>query len=163
MSNRLINGNRSGTRRYNQNDISPPFWKFIEFIAPEKSTLSKQIVILEDEEMFSFQLSMILNNLPSQKKHTVLRFAGKQEFMDSCKKNGVPDILFLDYFLEDGNGHEVLEYLKNQNKSCETIVLSSQIDIDTALTLNLEGVSEFILKDEHWTESIRECASKHKL
>lgn len=135
-----------------------PFWKFMEFIAPEKSTLSKQVVILEDEEMFSFQLSMILNNLPSQKKHTVLRFSGKEEFIDSCNKNGVPDILFLDYFLEDGTGHDVLDYLKKQSKSCKTIIISSQLDIDTALTLNLDGVSEFIFKDGNWQESIRECA-----
>lgn len=140
-----------------------PFWKFMEFIAPEKSTLAKQIVILEDEEMFSFQLSMILNNLPSQIKHNVLRFSGKQEFMDACEKDGVPEILFLDYFLEDGNGGEVLEYLNKQTKSCKTIIISSRLDIDTALTLNLEGVSEFIIKDDNWQESIRECASNLKL
>ena len=135
-----------------------PFWKLIKFIAPEKSTTSKRIVILEDEEMFSFQLSMILNNLPSQKKHTVLRFSSTVEFMKYCEKDGVPDILFLDYVLEDGTGEGVLEYINKQSKRCKTIVISSKIDIDTAMTLNLEGVSEFILKDDDWQESIRECA-----
>jgi len=140
-----------------------PFWKFMEFIAPEKSISSKRIVILEDEEMFSFELSMILNNLPSQKKHTVFRTSGKGEFIDYCTKNGVPDVLFLDFFLEDGTGHDVLDYLKEQNKKCKTIIITSKIDLDTALTLNLGGVSEFIMKDENWQESIRECASSLQL
>lgn len=140
-----------------------PFWKIMEFIAPDKSDSSKEIVILEDEEMFSFQLSMILNNLPSQNKHTVFRFSSKSEFTDHCAKKGVPNVLFLDYSLEDGNGHDVLDYLSGQNKECKTIIISSKIDVDTALSLNLEGVSEFIFKDESWQESIRECAKSLKL
>jgi DNA-binding NtrC family response regulator len=140
-----------------------PFWKFMKFIAPEKSTSSKHIVIIEDEEMFSFQLSMILNNLPSQKKHTVFRTSGTTEFIESCEKNGIPDVLFLDYFLEDGTGHDVLQYLNKQSKQCKIIIISSKIDLDTALTLNLEGVSEFIMKDENWQESIHGCASSLQL
>ena len=140
-----------------------PFWKFMEFIAPEKSTSSKKIAILEDEEMFSFQLSMTLNNLPSQKKHTVIRSSSTKEFIQTCEKDGIPDILFLDYFLEDGTGHDALEYLKKENKPCKTIIISSKIDLDTAITLNLEGVSEFIMKDENWQESIHDCASNLQL
>lgn len=140
-----------------------PFWKFMEFIVPKKSTSAKKIAIIEDEEMFSFQLSMILNNLPSQKKHALFRSMGIKEFIQSCEKNGIPDILFLDYSLEDDMGNDVLEYLRKQNSSCKTIIISSKIDIDTALTLNLEGVSEFIMKDENWQESIRECASNLQL
>ena len=140
-----------------------PFWKIMEFITPEKSNLTKEIVILEDEEMFSFQLSILLNNLPSQKKHTVKRLTNLNEFKDHCAKNGVPNVLFLEYSMENENGPTVLEYLNQQKKDCKTIIVSSKIDIDTALTLNLEGVSEFIFKDENWQESIRECAEKLKL
>ena len=140
-----------------------PFWKLMEFIAPEKSNSSKEIVILEDEEMFSFQLSMALNNLPSQKKHTIYRFSHTSEFEQHCKKNGLPEVLFLDYSLEDGTGLDALKYLNKQSKDCKTIVISSTIDVDMALTLNLEGVSEFIVKDENWQESIRECAANLRL
>ncbi len=136
-----------------------PFWKFVEFTAPEKSISSKDIVIIENEEMFSFQISMILNNLPSQKKHSIFRTADTKKFILNCEKNGVPDVIFLDYFLVDGTRLDVLDYLNTQTKSCKTIIISSKIDIDTALTLNLDGVSEFIMKDENWQDSIRQCAA----
>lgn len=135
-----------------------PFWKFFEFISPDKSDEAKEIVILEDEETVSFQFSMILNNLPSQRKHTIYRFSNVTEFTNHCKKKGIPDILFLDYGLKDGDGHDVLNYLNTRKKECKTIIISSKIDVDTALSLNLEGVSEFIFKDDNWQESIRECA-----
>ncbi|MFK7786616.1 MAG: response regulator [Crocinitomicaceae bacterium] len=140
-----------------------PFWKIMEFISPEKSSTSKEIVILEDEEMFSFQLSMILNNLPSQKRHTVQRFSNTLEFTTHCEKNGVPDVLFLDYYLEEDTGVNALDYLNAHGSDCKTIIISSKIDIDTALNLNHEGVSEIIFKDDNWQESIRECATNLKL
>jgi DNA-binding NtrC family response regulator len=140
-----------------------PFWKIMEFIVPEKSTSSKEIVILEDEEMFSFQLSMILNNLPSQMKHTVHRFSNTIEFIAHCEKSDIPDVLFLDYYLEEDTGINALNYLNQSGNECKTIIISSKIDVDTALNLNLEGVSEFIFKDENWQESIRECASSLRL
>jgi DNA-binding NtrC family response regulator len=140
-----------------------PFWKIIEFITPDKSDTSKKVVILEDEELFSFQLLMLLNNLPSQKKHTVHRFSRADEFIKHVRKNNYPDVLFLDYELEDSNAHEILDHINKHGKECNTIILSANIDIDTALSLNLEGVSEIIMKDENWQKSITECARNLKL
>lgn len=141
-----------------------PFWKIMKFISPEKSGSSKEIVILEDEEMFSFQLSLILNNLPSRKKHTVQRFSNTVEFTAHCEKNGIPDVLFLDYYLEEEDtGVSALNYLNARGSDCKTIILSSKVDLDIVLSLNLEGVSEFIFKDDNWQESILECANSLKL
>ncbi len=140
-----------------------PFWKFIQFFSPEQSSRTKQIVILEDDELFSFQLMMILNNLPSQKKHFVTRLSSSTEFAQYAKQHGVPDIIFMDYQLNGELGTRTLDQLKGHLEESKVVMISSNIDVDTALTLNLEGVSEFILKDEHWQDSILECISKMNL
>lgn len=140
-----------------------PFWKFIQFFTPEKTSKTQQIVILEDDELFSFQLLMILNNLPSKVKHFITRLSSSAEFAQHIKKQGVPDVVFMDYQLNGELGTGVLHLLREHQKESKVVMVSSNIDVDTALTLNLEGVSEFILKDEHWQDSILECISKLRL
>jgi len=137
-----------------------PFWKIVELNAPEDSNSAKEIVILEDEEMFSFQMSMILNNLPSYNKHTISRFSSLAEFLDYQKDRSAPDVLFLGFRLGHEIGHEVIKLLNGQQKKCKTIVISPEVNVNAALNLNLDGVSEFIFKDKNWQESIRECAEK---
>lgn len=144
-----------------------PFWKFIHFFSPEKSAppknVAKHIVIMEDDELFSFQLLMILKNVPSKNKHFITRLSSSNEFSLHTKKHGIPDILFLDYQLNGELGTQTLGTMKGRSKACKVVVVSSNIDVETALTLNLEGVSEFILKNEHWQESIRECITSLNL
>lgn len=139
-----------------------PFWKHFEFTPGEQSVSSQKIAVLDEEEQFSFQLSMILNNLPSHNRHSIHRFTKSQNFVEHCTKNGVPNVLFFGYPMQSNTDDDVLNFLKNEDE-CKTIILSSMIDLDTAITLNLEGVSEFILKDENWQESILECALNMQL
>jgi DNA-binding NarL/FixJ family response regulator len=105
---------------------------------------SKQIFIVEDNEIFSMMLDYILS------KDSVYNFVSFRSGED-CLKNLYmkPDIIILDYGLPGINGYETLLEIKKRNPSTHVIILSSNKDKALAAKLLSSGADDFILKQGH--------------
>ncbi len=108
------------------------------------------IAILEDDELFSFHLKW---KLSSAKENIVNSFGTKKEFFDFYTSK-FPDILFLDYYLPDGVGKELIKEVKAKMPKTKIIIISSQEDIDVAIDMKRKGADSYISKSKNWQEQV---------
>ena len=105
---------------------------------------SKQIFIVEDNEIFSMMLDYILS------KDSIYNFVSFKTG-EECLANLYmePDIIILDYGLPGINGYQVLTEIKKRNPSTHVIVLSSNRDRSLAAKMLSAGADDYILKQGH--------------
>src|ERR1043165_8257364 len=100
---------------------------------------SKQIFIVEDNEIFSMMLDYILS------KDSIYNFVSFKTG-EECLANLYmePDIIILDYGLPGINGYQVLTEIKKRNPSTHVIVLSSNRDRSLAAKMLSAGADDYI-------------------
>lgn len=84
---------------------------------------SQRIVILDDEEIFSFSVEHYLNKAGFSQ---VKRFETSGEFYYHLNDGFVPDVLLLDHFLKDEIGLDILEKISQTHPDIKVIYLSAQ-------------------------------------
>tara|TARA_R110002050_G_scaffold300534_2_gene470371 strand:+ start:5118 stop:6476 length:1359 start_codon:yes stop_codon:yes gene_type:complete len=67
----------------------------------------------------------------------------------------MPDVICLDYYLADNNGGELYEQIKARNANIPVIIISGQDDISIVLGLLKKGVYDYIIKDDHTKDLLR--------
>jgi len=101
---------------------------------------------LDDDEIFQFYLKHQLKNKGFKNTST---FSDSASIMDRVKDN--PDVIILDYHLNNENGSNALTFYKKHNPETKVIMLSSQSDIEIALELLEKGADEYIIKaEDNW-------------
>ena len=118
-------------------------WKILGLFKSNTSENERKILniaIVEDNEMSAFYLSLLLSE--SAIKHNTQIFSTATDF-NNALENTKPDFVFLDYYLPDGNGKDVLKQIKIKSPKSKVVVVSSQNNPETAIELKSMGIEKF--------------------
>lgn len=102
---------------------------------------SKQIFIVEDDEIFSMMLDYILSK---DSVYQFVSFRSGEECLENLYMN--PDVIILDYGLPGINGYSTLVEIKRRNPNTHVIILSNNKDKNLAAKLLAAGADDYILK-----------------
>ncbi len=102
-----------------------------------------KVFIVEDDVWYGEVLEYLLNLNP---EYEVERFTTAKEFLANLHRN--PDLVTLDYSLQDMSGDQVLRKIKEYSPSLPVVMVSGQNDVSTAVNLLREGVYDYIVKDD---------------
>jgi DNA-binding NtrC family response regulator len=102
------------------------------------------LFIIEDDPWYAQLLSHHLSVNPDYDVHV---FNTGQECLKHLDLS--PDLVCLDYGLEDMSGLELLQKIKDWDFEIPVIVVSGQEDIAVAVELLKQGAVDYILKDDH--------------
>ncbi|NNE55903.1 MAG: sigma-54-dependent Fis family transcriptional regulator [Flavobacteriales bacterium] len=101
-----------------------------------------KIFIVEDDAWYSEVLEYILKLNP---EYEVIKFSNGKECLDNLHTQ--PDLITLDYSLDDMTGAEVLKQVKTRDPNVQVVVVSGQDDVTTAVDLLRDGAYDYIVKD----------------
>ncbi len=112
----------------------------------------KYVLVLEDEVLLS---RAIVSKLEQEDMQAV-SFGLISQAINYVKKNGLPSVVWLDYYLIDGNGVEFMKkfYQTKSHKDIPVVVVSNsatQEKIDDMLEL---GAKEYLPKAENSLDNI---------
>lgn len=123
----------------------------------------KHILIVEDDITFSMILARYLdkNNFST----TAINSIGKLKEISNASSDNF-DLILLDYHLPDGNAMNVLEYLRNIGWTTPVLIMTSIIDVKTAVQAIKKGAKDYITKpinQEELLATIHELTSAPKI
>jgi DNA-binding NarL/FixJ family response regulator len=129
------------------------FWNAIKNLTSRSKTSSiSNIAIIEDDELFAHNLQWHLSNeFPNKLINT---FNTPKKFLSYCEQSK-PDLIFLDYYLEDGNALEIVKAINKMQWNPKIIVISSQEETETVMELRNLGIMGYIIKDNEWMMHLR--------
>jgi DNA-binding NtrC family response regulator len=101
------------------------------------------LFIVDDDPIYSEFITTILNQAGYKGIST---FETESKVMDNLYQ--APDVIFLDYFLENTNGLDVLRKIKATNPDIHVVFLSSQEKIEIAVNSLKFGALDYIIKND---------------
>ncbi len=105
------------------------------------------IFIIEDDAWYG---EIIQYHLSLNPDYRVTRFEKAQDALKKIHLN--PDLITIDYSLDDMDGKELLRHIKESKPDIPVIVISAQEDITTAVQLLKSGATDYIVKNENAKE-----------
>lgn len=114
-----------------------------------------KIFVVEDDPFYGELLEYILNRDPEIEVELMTSGA---ECLENMYKH--PDVVTLDYGLNDMNGLEVMGRIKAANPQVEIIVVSGQQDVATAVNILRNGAYDYLVKDEEAKDRIWNSVQK---
>ena len=102
-----------------------------------------KLFIVDDDPIYSEFIKTVLNQAGYK---GVSAFETESKVMDNIYKS--PDVIFLDYFLENANGLDVLRKIKATNPDIHVVFLSSQEKIEIAVNSLKYGALDYIIKND---------------
>ncbi|QNL22894.1 response regulator [Hyphobacterium sp. CCMP332] len=148
--------NNTVTQILNDNKFSEGKNSFLDRILVKLNQLKDQskynIAILEDDELFQLKLKKTIQNHQIN-ENDIVSYSSKKSFLKGIDKN-IPDIVFMDYFLPDGNSMNLLEKIKEKRANTKIIFISSQEDAHIAMSLKNKKCDGYIIKNENWESKL---------
>ncbi len=102
-----------------------------------------KLFIVDDDPIYSEFITTILNHAGYK---GISAFETENKVMDNLYQ--APDVIFLDYFLENTNGLDVLRKIKATNPDIHVVFLSSQEKIEIAVNSLKFGALDYIMKND---------------
>lgn len=115
------------------------------------------IFIVEDDEWFNEFLLYILSLNPD---HTVKTFKKGKDLLKALAEQ--PHLITIDYNLPDINGGSLLKKIKEQSPQTESIIISEQDKIDTAVSLLKDGAYDYFVKSQDIRDRLLNTIEKIK-
>lgn len=103
-----------------------------------------KIFIVEDDKFYA---NLIRHTLMKDGFDDCTMLYSGYELLDKLHLG--PDIVFLDYQMEDMNGVETLKQLKSINPNIQVVFLSGQEDLNIAITSLKYGAFDYIEKNKN--------------
>lgn len=110
------------------------------------------VFLVDDDKMFLSSLKYDLNRKFKSAIHTTA-FTSGEECLQHLQQH--PDIVVLDYYLNDGehpdamNGFQVMKKIKDTLKDTTVIIISGQNKLQLALDAIKNGAYEYIAKSDN--------------
>ncbi|MBC7654207.1 MAG: response regulator [Oligoflexus sp.] len=107
------------------------------------TVFDKKIFLVDDDSFLTASLQQILNNIGY--KNIEIYPSGKR-----CMKyiKNEPEIVFLDYQMDDMDGIEVLERIKSYSADIQVVFTTSMESVVLAIKSIKLGASDFLLKKD---------------
>ena len=138
-------------------------WEFLKSQFQLFKKRDKQVIsIVEDDEIFAYHMAWSIRKMTSDQEYDVICFRDLNSFRDFSNTQ-TSSVVFLDFYLPDGTAEEAVACINEKMPNADIIVFSSMMDFDMVIDLNLTGVTEYIIKDEHWSENLIETVRRLKL
>lgn len=113
-------------------------------------------IFLVDDDVFCLTMNQqYLSNLGYKNIHTFYQSA---ECLNQLTQQ--PDIIFLDYHMDNLNGIDVLKKIKRFNPNTIIVFISGQEDIDIAVNALKYGAFDYIMKNQLNEEKMRQVMTK---
>lgn len=116
---------------------------------------SPTIYLVEDDHYFCQLMEAMLNSIGYKKQYY---FNKTEDFLKALPGN--PDIIFLDYYIDDLNGLEVLKKIKQYNPQAIVIFISGQEDLNVAITTLKYGAFDYLMKSTISAEKLQAVLEK---
>lgn len=118
-------------------------------------TTNPKIFLVEDDPFCNALYEQHLLNLGYK---SISAFSSGSELLKNLYKK--PELIFLDYNLQDYKGLLLLKKIKEFNPNIYVVVISGQSDMETTVNLLKHGAFDYIVKDENETGKISACIEK---
>lgn len=152
LKNDIVSGDLIQMMKKNINDeiISPGQW-FSEYLRrSNKKDKQRKIFHLDDNKNSTFVIQQLLSSQPNC---TIKSFNNPIDFLHEYYINK-PDIVILDYYLEEKvTGLDLLKIIK-ERPGTEVIILSRQGDVSIASDLMLHGADHYLMKSNKSLERL---------
>jgi signal transduction histidine kinase len=89
---------------------------------------------------------------------SVFAFSTGEELLENL--NQQPDLIFLDYYLGNYIGLDLLKQIKSMHPGIHVVIISGQEDMETTIRLMQNGAFDYIIKNEAETERLNEVIEK---
>jgi DNA-binding NtrC family response regulator len=111
---------------------------------------------LVDDELYCLHLyARYLNNLG----HTHIQYCNKStECLDQLSLR--PDIIFLDYYIDNRNGIDILRKIRRFDPKIPVVFISGQEEIDIAVKALKSGALDYLTKENLDEARIKVCLDK---
>lgn len=124
---------------------------------------NKTLFIVDDDQ---FYINILHQKLENVSEYKIEKFYSGQECINNAHKQ--PDIIFLDHFLGDTDGFEVLKDLKATYPDIHIIMLSGQKELKTAIKTLRFGATDYLIKGlddspEKLKNIINDCETLNKM
>ncbi len=108
----------------------------------QTEVLTKKIFIVDDNTYWREILKEMLSQLGYADIHL---YSNGLECIQNLHSN--PDLIFLDYQMDEENGIEVLKKIKSYSSHVSVIFCTGNEDLSIAMTAFQEGTQEYLLKE----------------
>ena len=116
---------------------------------------NKKVFLVDD---CSFSVKLCVRCLSKNGFSNIHIFNSGKELLNNL--DGKPDIIFLDYQLNDYTGKELLQKIKAFNPFILVVMISSQSSTDINTDLLNSGAFDYIIKDDNFIDKITELSHK---
>ncbi len=108
-----------------------------------------KIFVVEDDEWYREFIAYVLSLNPD---YEVRKFSSGKEMLGRLHEN--PDAITIDYFLPDTDGTALIKQIREFDPDIETLVISEQNQVDTAVGLLKLGIYDYIVKTKDIKEKL---------
>lgn len=116
---------------------------------------TRNIFIVDDDAHCLHMYEQHLSNMGFQ---TIKTFSSGKHFLENLQLN--PDLIFLDYHLQDCKGLQLLQTIKEYNKNICVVFISGQSDMEITIQVLNSGAFDYIIKDNLEIEKISTVIGK---
>lgn len=120
-----------------------------------KTIHSSKISIVDDDE---FSLTLIKSMLESINFTNLSTYSNSTDFLNSLISQ--PEIIFLDYHIDNLNGLEILKKIKRFNPETFIVFISGQENISIAVTALKYGAFDYLVKGQYSTSDLEVVMNK---
>ena len=116
---------------------------------------TRKIFLVDDDH---YSLGIYEQQLRNMGFQSITSFSTAKGLLENLDQ--APDLIFLDYYLGDDNGCDVLKKIKDQKPCIDVVMMSGQTDMKTTVNLLNNGAFDYIIKEYQETGKIISVVNK---
>jgi DNA-binding NtrC family response regulator len=112
----------------------------------------QKIFLVEDEDDYA---GFIQKSLEKVGNYSVEIFKSGELCLAEIKRNNLPSVILIDYYLPGMNGLELYTAIRKKNKTIQLIIMSSNTDANLVVEMVKKGIRKYVIKNENVIISLK--------